>query len=498
MDDPLYFAENFVKIQVLDNGDGVPGLIKFEPYEFQKRIITEFFKNQFIIAKIGRQYGKTTVFSILVVYLALFNEDYGVLIAANKAASAVEIMRRVKTVYENLPKWMQLGVVKWNEKYVEFDNGSRILSVATTPDAARGFSFSTIILDEFAFVRQSIAEEFYTSIYPTISSGKNTHLAIISTPKMNHFYKFWTDAVKHRSLYFPIDVKWDDVPGRDQKFKEETIRNIGEDRWLTEFEANFLGSSLTLIPQSTLQQIDFEEPQQIVESVRIFEHPEKEHKYFISVDTSRGLGLDNHAFTVTDITDFPYKVVATFIHSTLDHVLFPQIIDRTGRYYNNAYILVETNDNGMMVADTLYNDLEYENMLSAFPKGRAGQVLGTFDPKRMGLKVSQQTKRIGCATLKTLMVNNKLKLKDFEIVQELANFTLQGETYKAEPGQHDDLTMCLVNQSWATTQKYFEYLTDSTLKYALEERVKKMEDDLMPFGFYDDGTDDLLDEKFWF
>lgn len=493
--DPIYFIENYIKIINVD-----AGLVPFEMYEFQENIVNTIHKNRRTIVSVPRQSGKTTSTAAYAVWCSLFNESYSILIAANKARTASEIMRRIKTMYQYLPKWLQQGVVKWNETSVEFENGSMIMAVPTSSDAARGFSFNMIVLDEFAFLPNNVADEFFTSVIPTISSGKTTKIAILSTPKgLNHFYKLWMDAQNGITDFIPIEIKWNDIPGRDEAFKEEMIKTLGGDvnRWLQEFQAEFLGSSDTLISASTLRNLTFREPIRVVENINFFEEPEQGHTYFITVDSSEGKELDNHAFTVIDITERPFRVVASYSDATTDLQILPDLIYRTANIYNEAYVLVEVMSTGGQVVDTLFNTLQYPNLLGAEMKGRAGQVLCNYKKNAKGIKTSKASKPIGCTNLKTLVENDQLFLNDFKIVNELSSFVRVNNSFEADVGNSDDLVMTLVNFAWATTQGYFSHLTKANIRSIFKEKIKEIEENLLPFGFILDSFEEPEEPPFY-
>ena len=487
--DPIYFIETYVKIVNLDRG-----LITLILYEYQKKIINAIEDNRNVICKIPRQAGKTTALSAWALHQALFKNEYNILIAANKAKTAIEIMGKIQKAFENLPHWLQQGVIEWNKSTAVFENGSRIMAVATSSDAARGFAYNVVLLDEFAFLSKNIADEFFTSIYPTITSGKTTKLIIISTPKgLNHFYKMWVEAIEKRSNFLPVSIEWDEVPGRDQKFKEETIKNFGQERWDQEYECDFIGSSDTLIKSSTLKAMTFVEPMQNIETVKMYKPPRENRIYFIPVDASEGKGQDYQAFVVIDITQRPFEVVASYRDANVDTLFFPEIIARVGTKYNDAFILVETKSTGGQVADNLFNELEYPNLLGAETKGRIGQVLGPYKKKAKGLSTSKATKSIGCKNLKALIENEQLIVNDYDIVDELSHFIFQGSTYKAEAGHTDDLAMSLVSFSWATAQAYFKQLTDANVRHMYEEQIRNLEENLTPFGFVLDSYEDIED-----
>lgn len=480
--DPIYFIENYVKIIVLDRG-----FVKIDLYPFQKDAIRKFNSDRRIIVKAGRQVGKTTMVVGYILWYVLFNSDKSVAILANKAATAREILSRIKIAYEALPHWIQQGVRTWNKGDIELENGCRILANSTASSAIRGFSISLLYLDEFAFVPTNIADEFFTSVYPTISSGTQSKILISSTPNgMNHFYKMWTDAVENNNGFTHISANWREVPGRDQKWADEQFRVLGEQKFMQEMECEFLGSSGTLISAVALRQLSFVKPvtNAGIDNLKIYEEVKKDNVYFISVDTSRGKGLDYSAFTVVDATTLPYKVVATYKDNDISPLVYPAILKQVGTYYNNAYQLVETNDNGQQIVDILFDDYEYENILSSVEAGKSKlnkKLLVNFgygQKSGRGIKTTKSVKRLGCALLKNLIERQQLIIQDYDIIAELSTFVSNGVSYEAEDGSHDDLVMCLVLFSWLTNQKFFEDMTNVNVRRKInEEHLKMIEDE---------------------
>ena len=485
--DPVYFAQKHVKIVTLDHG-----LMPFQPYDFQQELINNFHDNRFNICKMPRQTGKsTTVISYLLHYL-LFNDSVNIGILANKASTARELLGRLQTAYENVPKWMQQGVLSWNKGSLELENGSKILAASTSASAVRGMSFNILFLDEFAFVPNHIADSFFASVYPTITSGKSTKVIIVSTPHgMNHFYRMWHDAEKGANDYIPTDVHWSEVPGRDEVWKEQTIKNTSEQQFKVEFECEFLGSVDTLIAPSKLRTLVYDAPKTKSAGLDVYADPEKDHDYLMTVDVARGVGNDYSAFTVMDITTFPHKMVAKYRNNEIKPMLFPNVIWEVAKSYNNAFILCEVNDVGDQVASILHFDLEYENLLMASMRGRAGQIVGQgFSGKKtqMGVKMSKTVKKVGCLNLKTMIEENKLLVNDYDTISELTTFIQKSNSFEAEEGCNDDLAMCLVIYAWLVAQDYFKELTDQDVRKRLyEEQKNQIEQDMAPFGFMDDG-----------
>ena len=494
-EDQIYFIKKYCKIVNVDKG-----LVNFELWKFQEEMIHTFEDNRFSIAKMPRQVGKTTTVAAYLLHKILFNENYRIAILANKDRGAREILSRIQLMFEHLPKWLQQGVLEWNKGNIELENGSKILSSATSSSATRGGSFNLLYLDEFAFVPNNIQDEFFASVYPTITSGQNTKVIITSTPNgMNMFYKIWTDSVNKKNTYSRVSVHWSMIPGRDEKWQKQTIENTSQRQFNQEYNCEFLGSSNTLIDASKLGTIPYADPISKKGSVDKFEEVIPGHTYLISVDTSRGSGIDYSAFIVFDITSVPYKVVAKYRDNEIESLVYPTIVYNVGRHYNYAYVLVEVNDIGQQVADILLHDLEYENVLSTRSKGRAGQGIGGGAGIKYGLGVrtTTQVKRIGCANFKSLVENDKIIINDYDLLYEMFRFIEHNNKYEAEEGEHDDLVMCCVLFSWLVHQEYFKELCDNDARLeVLSSNQKLIEENLIPFGFIDDSwvDSDAIDD----
>jgi len=488
--DPVYFIQNYIKIISLDKG-----LIPFEMYDFQVDMTRKFHAERFNIAKLPRQSGKSTIVTSYLLWYVLFNDNVNVAILANKAATARELLQRLQLSYENLPKWMQQGISQWNRGSLELENGSKIMAASTSASAVRGMSFNVIFLDEFAFIPNHIADQFFSSVYPTISSGKSTKVIIISTPHgMNMFYKLWHDAERGKNEYTTTEVHWSEVPGRDAHWKEQTIKNTSEEQFRVEFECEFLGSVDTLISASKLRTMVYEEPITRNKGLDVFEEPIPEHQYVITVDVARGVTKDYSAFTVIDTTTIPYKMVAKYRNNQIKPLLFPNIIHQVATAYNHAYVLCEVNDIGGQVADILQFDLEYDNLLMCAMRGRAGQVIGqgfSGNKTQMGVKMSTTVKKTGCANMKQLIEDDKLLISDYDVIAELTTFIQRGQAWEAEDGCNDDLAMCLVMFSWLATSDYFRELHDNDVRARMYlEQKEQIEADMAPFGFISDGLDE--------
>ena len=439
-------------------------------------------------------HNSTTVVSYLLHY-AVFNDNVNIGILANKAATARELLDRLQTAYENLPKWMQQGIISWNKGSLELENGSKILAASTSASAVRGMSFNILFLDEFAFVPNHIAESFFASVYPTITSGKNTKVIIVSTPHgMNHFYRMWHDAETGKNGYVFTDVHWSEVPGRDEEWKKQTIANTSEQQFKVEFLCEFLGSVDTLIAPSKLRNFVYDHPKTRNAGLDVYVDPGENCDYVVTVDVARGVGSDYSAFVVVDVTQFPHRVVAKYRDNEIKPMMFPSVIYEVAKSYNNAFILCEVNDVGDQVASILQYDLEYQNILMCSMRGRAGQIVGQgFSGKKtqLGVKMSKTVKKVGCLNLKTMIEEDKLIFNDYEIMSELTTFIQKHNSFEAEEGCNDDLAMCLVIYAWLVCQDYFKELTDQDVRKRLyEEQKNQIEQDMAPFGFVSDGLDE--------
>jgi hypothetical protein len=489
--DPVYFCEKYIKVKTLDKG-----VVPFKLYPYQKKFINELHKNRFVISKWPRQCGKSTCVTSYICHYVTFTQSVNVAILANRLKTAKEeLFSKLQLAYENLPHFLQQGVLEWNKTSFKLENGSRVMCDATSSTAIRGGSYNLLLLDEYAFLPSHVAEEFYTATYPTISAGTTTKLIIVSTPNgMNHFHKLWVDANRQdghklKNKFVPVEVGWRETPIspgsprlRDDEWAAEQVANTSPEQFEQEYGCSFLGSSNTLISTSKLSVLAPEEClEEDKEGLRIFGQPEKDKVYFLQADVSRGQGSDFSTFTVIDGTSAPYKTVAVYKNNTISPFNFPTVIKKVAEKYNNAYALIETNDIGGQVSSILYNDLGYENVLMTRMMGRKGQMLSqgfATGRSEMGLRTTTQTKKLGCAILKRLVEEDKILLNDERIITELTTFVSKGNTYKAEEGHNDDLVMTLVFFAWLTRQEYFADLIESA-KFNYEEAQKPEDDNVL-------------------
>ncbi len=484
--DPVYFIRTYVKIVNVDHG-----LVDFDMWPFQEEMVQQFHGNRFSICKMPRQVGKTTTTVGYMLWSVLFNIDYKIAILANKGSLAREILGRLQYAYEYVPIWLQQGIKVWNKGNIELENGSMIYAYATSASGIRGGTYNLIFLDEFAFVPYNMATDFFQSTYPVISSGKTTKVIIVSTPNgLNMFYKMWTDAIEKTSTYNAIEVHWSMVPGRDQAWKEETIRNTSEEQFRVEFETEFIGSSATLISGSKLRSMAFFNPIHSEEGLDLYENPQPGHMYIGTVDCAEGVEQDYSTINIIDVTQVPYRQVAKYRNNKLPLLFFPTIIYSLCRRYNEAYALIETNNVGQQVVDILHYDLEYENIYKLEHHHIKGQAIsgGFKRSTSFGIKTTKTVKKIGCANLKTLIEADKLIVNDFDTIAELNTFVRVRDSYEAEEGNNDDLAMGLVLFAWLAAQNYFREATNIDIRrYMLEEQNMLVEEDLVPVGIIDDG-----------
>lgn len=476
MKDPAYFAKTYVKIISLDKG-----LVNFDLYPYQEQMFNHFNDNRFSIVLACRQSGKSISSVVYLLWYAIFHPEKTIAVLANKGATAREMLARVTLALENLPFFLQPGCRALNKGSIEFSNNSRIIASATSGSSIRGMSVNLLFLDEFAFVER--ASEFYTSTYPVISAGKDTKVIITSTANGigNTFHKIWEGAVQKTNEYQAFTVNWWDVPGRDEEWKKQTISNTSQMQFDQEFGNTFFGTGDTLINAETLLNLRAMPPLKMLEGgdVKIYEETSKNHEYLMMVDVAKGRGQDYSTFNVIDISVRPFKQVAVYRNNTISPILFPDIIYKFAKVYNNAYVIVESNDQGSVVCRGLYYDLEYENV----------HVESTVKANAVGIEMTRKTKRLGCSGIKDLLENNKLDIVDDDTILEISTFVSKGQSYEAADGNHDDLMMNLVMLGYFISTQMFSDMTDINLKQMMfEQQMRRIEEDVVPFGFHDDGS----------
>jgi len=474
--DPAYFARNYIKIINLDRG-----LVNFDLYPYQEKMFDHFNSNRFSVVLACRQSGKSISSVVYLLWYAIFHPEKTITILANKGSTSREMLARVTLALENLPWFLQPGCKILNKGSIEFSNNSRIIAASTSGSSIRGMSVNLLFLDEFAFVER--ATEFYTSTYPVISSGKDTKVIITSTANGigNIFHKIWEGAVQGTNEYKPFTVNWWDVPGRDEKWKETTISNTSQLQFDQEFGNTFFGTGDTLINANTLLSLRARNPIKIMENghLLVYKETQENHEYIMTVDVSKGRGQDYSTFTIIDLSTRPFEQVAVYRCNTISPLLFPNIIYKYATVYNQAYVVIESNDQGTLVCNGLYLDLEYENMH-----------VESAIKNKMGVEINRKTKRLGCSGIKDILEEGKLEIYDENTILEISTFVAKGQSYEASEGNHDDLMMNLVMFGFFATSSYFTDMTDINLKQLMfEQRMEEIENDVVPFGFVDDASD---------
>ena len=489
--DPIYFSKTYMKVVHVDKG-----LVPLNLYPYQKEMIKSFSENRKSIVVTCRQSGKTTSMCAFALHYLIFNSNKILAILANKGKTAAQILARIKLAYEHLPPFLQQGIKEWNKASIELENGSKIVAGTTTSDSIRGESINCLLVDELAFI--SGFEEFWASTYPTISSGETTKVIFCTTPNgLNHAYAFWSNALNGTNGYNPIKVTWQEVPGRNEKWRKETLAGMNNDaeKFAQEYEVEFQGSSGTLISGWKLKELVAQTPIQSHEGLTQFKPCNGNHVYSIICDVSRGKGLDYSAFSVIDITAMPYEQVCSFRNNKITPVDYAEIIFRAAKTYNNALVLVEVNDIGEQVACLLHDEFEYEGVLTTESGGREGRRISSRWSQQVdkGIRTTTQVKSVGCSMLKLLVEQNQLILNDAHTIAELSTFSKKGRSYEAEPGNHDDLVMGLVLFGWLSSQAYFKELTDTdTLKMLRDRTHEDIQNSMMPFGIFDNGLDTVF------
>ena len=476
--DIVYFCKEYIKIVHVDRG-----LIDFDMYDFQEDFINNINDNRFSISLCSRQVGKSITTVAWMLHFILFNDYKRVGVIANKGKTARKILGKLKLAYENIPHWLQSGVVEWNKGSIELENGCIIESGSTVSDAARGDSLAALFIDEAAFIDDSLWEDFYTSVYPTVSSGDTTKIIMVSTANgMNHYHKLWSDAKGGKSTFSPFEVNWTEVPGRDESWKKETIANTSANKFAQEHDNQFLGSSNTLISNAHLNSMVAETPLRIKDKTYyVYEEVKHDHKYFISVDCGQGLGLDYSVVNVFDITEYPFRQVAVLRDNNLSPYYLPNRIIHIATEYNNAWVLVENNDVGSQVVSDLNFNLEYENIMSIM----TSNVKSKF---QLGMKTTKKTKSLGCSVFNELIEDQKLVIQDQNTITEISTFVKKGKSYEAENGKNDDIVMTLVNMAYATTTEMFDDIYNmNVVKTLLSSRESEIYEDVLPPPMVNDG-----------
>jgi len=496
--DPIYFIENYCQIVTLDKG-----LQPFKLYDCQKKKVDFIMNNRKTILMEGRQQGKTVTAAACIVHYSVFNADKNIAIMANKTSAAREVLSRYQIMYENLPIWMQQGVKTWNKGDVDLENGSRVFTSATTASGIRGKSVNWLYIDEAAIIPNNIADEFFASVYPTISAGETTKILLTSTPLgYNHFWKFWNESEKGTNGFENMFIPHTEIPGRDDAWIEEQFKLLGEVKFNQEVLCDFLGSTNTLISGKSLSTMSSTDPVYKKDGLEIYEEPKEDKYYVIAADTARGIGGDFSAFIVIDITEMPFRVVGKYRDNKISPLLYPDFINKVAKDYNGAYVLLETNDIGQQVVDILHQELEYENIFSTVQEKTKQYVSPGFGKQStLGVRTSKAVKRQGCLALKSLIEEQKFLIFDADCISELSTFVERHGSFAADEGYHDDLAMCMVLFAWLSTNTFFKDLTNVDIRDNLyNSQMRMIENDLTPFGLVVNGQEpeaEVMDGDYW-
>ena len=470
------------------------GLIKFNLYKYQKRLLKKITSSKRLIVKAPRQSGKTITMAADILHYVLFNDNKTVAIVAHKATAAKDVLARIKLMYEHLPYWMQQGVRTWNKKNIKLENNNEIITGATTSSSIRGRAISYLYLDEFAFVSSTLFDEFFKSVYPTVASAKTAKIVMSSTPNgLNHFYKFWTEAIEKINGFKYFAVKWNDIPGRNAAWRKKTINEIGLEEFRQEFETEFLGSSHTLICAEKLRALAFKNPifKQFDGKLKVYEKAKVDeviengkiikrtpHTYVAVCDVAEGVGEDASTVQVVDVTTLPYSLAASYEDDEIPTNIYHTIIDALAKMYNNAVVIIENNAIGSEVNTMLFEDTEYENIF--------------FDKKKNGMRMTKHTKKIGCAKLKVMLENDQLAIHDFDTIRQLSKFIKFKHSFKGEAGSHDDLVTPLIlfayfmgNKLWV--ERWLDI--ENVHKLMFKKRLEQIESEDLPFGYFNNGID---------
>lgn len=498
-DDPIYFIENYCQIVTLDKG-----LQPFKLYDCQKKKVDFIMKNRQTILMEGRQQGKTVTAAACILHYSIFNENKTIAILANKTSAAREVLARYQIMYEGLPIWMQQGVKTWNKGNVDLENGSVVFTSATTSSGIRGKSVNWLYIDEAAIIPNNIADEFFTAVYPTISAGETTKILLTSTPLgYNHFWKFWNEAEEGKNGFEKMFIPYTEIPGRDEAWADEQLKLLGELKFNQEVLCEFLGSTNTLINGKTIATLSAKTPEYTKDGLDLYENPKKDHYYVITADVARGIGGDYSAFTLIDVTEMPYRLVGKYKHNKISPMLYPSVISKVAKDFNNAFVLVESNDIGQQVLDILHQEEEYENVFTTLTEnGKQYLTPGFGRSAKLGVATSKAVKRQGCFAIKSLIEDKKLLIFDSDVIGELSTFTEKGQTFQADEGYNDDLAMSLVLFGWVTTNSFFSDLTDVNVREGLfNAEMRMIENELTPFGEVLDGSEpeaEVMGGDLWF
>lgn len=496
--DIFYFMDNYIKL-VTKTGVNFPEL---RPYQrgFIEEILPDL--NESIVSPQPRQAGKSTTVGIYLTHCGLFKKDINIGICANKASMAREFLDKCKKMYIELPVWMKVGSLSWNKSFVEFDNGVRIMTDATSSDSFRGFSMHLLVIDETAFIRPTIWNEFEDSIFPSQGALAWKKNILISTSNgMNHFYQIVKGARTETNGYKIYEVNWRDVPRFNidgspkdpDVFKAEIIAKYGEVYFAQNYELAFIGSSHTLIPADSLKEFAAEEPiRKMSPGLNVYKKPEEGHKYILSVDPAKD-GKDAFAVQVIDITDMNFEQVASG-QFQIDYLLMPEYLVEWGEWYNFAFIIIENNEGaGQSIADSLYKSYDYENLYFDVKTDSASTNLTKLRKRYPGFRTTPKSRKLILTTMKTFIENGRLKINDKKTIDEFYTFILRNGKYQADEGSHDDAVMSLAVAfaPFCNTKNFSDMknLVNVLYKKVDDEKNKIDLSEIFSIGGFDDGTD---------
>lgn len=456
-DDPIFFIENFVKIQ-----HPIKGSIPFVMYDFQKEMVAAFAAHRYVAALTSRQMGKTTTSAAYLLWLCMFRPDTKVLLVANKFSAAMEIMNRVRYAYEECPNFIRAGVTEYNKGNITFDNGSSITARATTADAGRGLAITLLYCDEFAFVRETIAQEFWTAISPTLSTGGSCIITTTPRSDEDQFAQIWKGANDNTDEYgnpipggvgsngfFPIKVTWDKHPDRDQVWEQEYRQKLGPQKFEQEFNCSFVSDEETLIHPMVLSTLKYHEPEFYYGQTRWYQSPEANKAYLVALDPSLGTGGD---YSAIQVYQYPEMIqLAEWKHNMTPapgqvNVLIQTLLTLQGTLLQNPeqdgdpqiFWTVENNSIGETILQIIEETGEHNFPGFMISEPRRG---GTNRRYRKGLNTDNRKKLNACSRLKSLVETSRMQINSHELIKELKMFVATGASYAAKPGGHDDLVM---------------------------------------------------------
>jgi hypothetical protein len=480
-----YFIDNHCQI-LTPNGYTFPVI-----RDYQWELIDSLLSSKRNVLLQPRQSAKSVTTALYIIWRLLFHNDANWGIAANQQKMSVEVLTKIKQIFSRLPIWLKQGVVTWNAMSIELENGSKVLTSATSGDSFRGYTFSSpgsgIFCDEVAFIRPSIWEDFYDSVFPTVSSSEESQIILASTPNgLNHFYNIVEDAKNKKSEFSFFTINWDAVPGRTEEWLQKQIETFGIVYCRQNYLNEFLGSSETLISGDALKKLKWKDPEhqdRFIKGFKEYEIPQEKHKYILSLDPAKG-GIDFHAFQIVDVTTLPYKQVAS-LKTREDYLKLPETIKKIAEYYNNAYVIIENNTgSGQSIADTLFLTYEYDNLhYDKDTKGKKKKFPGHF--------TNEKTRNLNLNMLKIMIENGKLILADKETINEFYRFSLRGKKYQAEEGCHDDLIMSLaiLCAPFSDIQNFDEH--QNFINSLFSEELSSEENyDFVAFGSFDCGEEE--------